>query len=411
MGLLGDRFREAMKKTKDARMDEASFDIMYPTGFYPFDYSNGYRVHVVPDDGSAPFSYNSIGIVDGSATMFIGRSGCGKTSFAIQAAANIVRPFPDAMIFYDDIEGGSNATRREKLTGFSGEELDRRMVYRNSAVSAETFYSRIYTIYEEKIKHKADYEYDTGWVDNRGYPIYKLQPTVYILDSLAMLTPDKITEEEELTGQMSATAAAKSNTAVFKRIIPKLKSANIILFTINHINDDVEINPYAKKKAQVAWLKQGEVLPGGKAAQYLANNMVRIDDTTKLKETDGLGVRGKIVEFSLVKSRTNSPGIPIPMLFDYQDGFNADLSLFTFLKSSGAIESKGAYMNIPGTEIKFTQKEFLSKLHTDPAFATEFSNRALISLEALLGSGEVSPEEVQNNADIIGSILNPGIRR
>ena len=271
MGLLASRFRAAMAKSKDPRMAEAVADVMYPTGFLPFDFLNGCKVHVrTPNDQE--FYYNSVGIVDGSSQMIIGRSGSGKTTIAIQMAANIVRRFPGAVIFYDDIEGGSNATRRELLTQFSQDEIDERIIYRNAAVSAENFYKRIIAIYDEKLNNKADYEYDTGLCDSRGNRIFKLIPTVYILDSLALLTPEKLTEEEELSGQMSTTGTAKTNTSIFKRIVPKLKAANIILFTINHINDKVEINPFAHTKAQIGYLKQGETLPGGKAALYLAKS-------------------------------------------------------------------------------------------------------------------------------------------
>ena len=197
MGLLTSRFRAAMAKSKDPRMAEAVADVMYPTGFLPFDFLNGYKVHVQAPNAN-DYYYNSVGIVDGSSQMFIGRPGSGKTTIALQMAANIVRRFPEAVIFYDDIEGGSNATRRELLTHFSQEELDQRIIYRNAAVSAENFYKRIITIYDEKMDNKADYEYDTGLCDSRGNRIFKLVPTVYILDSLALLTPEKLTEEEEL---------------------------------------------------------------------------------------------------------------------------------------------------------------------------------------------------------------------
>ena len=180
MGLLTSRFRAAMAKSKDPRMAEAVADVMYPTGFLPFDFLNGYKVHVQAPNAK-DYYYNSVGIVDGSSQMFIGRPGSGKTTIALQMAANIVRRFPDAVIFYDDIEGGSNATRRELLTHFSQEELDQRIIYRNAAVSAENFYKRIITIYDEKMDNKADYEYDTGLCDSRGNRIFKLIPTVYIM--------------------------------------------------------------------------------------------------------------------------------------------------------------------------------------------------------------------------------------
>lgn len=405
MGLLADRFRAQMAKTKDPRMEEANADVLYPTGFLPFDFLNGYRVHVKSD--TQDFWYNAVGVVDGSSVSLAGRSGSGKTTAAIQMAANIVRPFPEATIFFDDIEGGSNATRRELLTHFTSEEAQQRIIYRNTAVSAENFYKRIASIYEIKMNNRADFEYDTGKLDSQGNKIYKLIPTVYILDSLAMLTPEKLTEEEELSGQMSTTATAKTNTAVFKRIVPKLKAANIILFTINHINDKIEVNAFTHTKSQVSFLKPGETLPGGKAALYLANNLIRVDDGAKLKETDGLGINGKIVDFEIIKSRTNAAGRSVPMVFDFTNGFDDILSLFMFLKSTGAIIT-GATCYLRGHEdMKFRQRDFKNKLFNDPEFAKAFNEVARAELETLLGNPEVEEQKniTQPNQNIINSIL------
>lgn len=405
MGLLADRFRAQMAKTKDPRMGEANADVLYPTGFLPFDFLNGYKVHVKSD--TEDFWYNAVGIVDGSSVQYVGRSGSGKTTAAIQMAANIIRPFPEATIFFDDIEGGSNATRRELLTHFTPEECQQRIIYRNTAVSAENFYKRIASIYDIKMNNRADFEYDTGKLDSQGNKIYKLIPTVYILDSLAMLTPEKLTEEEELSGQMSTTATAKTNTAVFKRIVPKLKAANIILFTINHINDKIEVNAFTHSKAQISFLRQGETLPGGKAALYLANNMIRVDDGAKLKETDGLGINGKIVDFEIIKSRTNAAGRSVPMVFDFTNGFDDILSLFMFLKSTGAIIT-GATCYLRGHEdMKFRQRDFKNKLFNDPEFAKAFNEVARAELETLLGNPEVEEQKniTQPNQNIINSIL------
>lgn len=395
MGLLADRFRAQMQKSKNPKMEEATADVLYSTGFLPLDYLNGVRVKVNTPNNS--FIYDSIGLVDGSANSFIGRSGSGKTTIAIQAAANIIRPFKDAVLFFDDIEASSNLSRRELLTKFTPEELESRVIYRNSAITAENFYERIEFIYDEKMSHKDEYEYNTGFLDSRGNPIYKLIPTVYLLDSLAMLTPDKVSESEDLGGQMSATAMAKTNTAVFKRIIPKLKAANIILLTINHINDKIEINAFSHTKAQIGFLKQGETLPGGKAALYLANNMIRVDDGSVLKESEGLGVYGKIVDFSFIKSRTNASGKSVPMVFTFDHGFDEILSIFIYLKSTGAIELRGATCTLKGYEdIKFTQKNFREKLLTDETFAKAFSTVAKAELEKLLSN----PEEVKYKMDV-----------
>lgn len=405
MGLLGERFRAQMEKSKDPKMAEANADVLYPTGFLPLDFLNGYKAHVKKPNGEE-FWYNAVGIVDGSTNTIIGRSGSGKTTIAIQMAANIIKKFPGAIIFYDDIEGGSNAARRELLTGFAPEELDERVIYRNAAITSENFYERISAIYEEKLSHKDDYEYDTGLLDSKGNPIYKLTPTVYILDSLAMLAPDKMAEDNELTGQMGATSMARTNTAVFKHLVPKFKAANIILFTINHINDKIEINAFTHSKAQIGYLKQDETLPGGKAALYLANNMIRVDDGTKLKATEGLGVEGKIVDFSFVKSRTNASGRSVPMVFTVDRGFDDILSLFMFMKSTGAIIT-GTTCYVRGYEdMKFRQKDFKEKLFSDPEFAAAFNKVAREELETLLAKQAEDITYTKSHQNIIDSILS-----
>ena len=52
--------------------------------------------------------------------MVIGRSGCGKTTWLVQTAGNIMRRFDKACVWHDDVEGGIVETRRERLTGLFG---------------------------------------------------------------------------------------------------------------------------------------------------------------------------------------------------------------------------------------------------------------------------------------------------
>jgi ABC-type oligopeptide transport system ATPase subunit len=260
MSLLAARFRQNVSKMKDYRMkSETEFSVGYPTGYLSYDFTNGTVIHVKTVDKD--LQYYSIGITDGSMVMVIGRSGCGKTTWVMQAAGNIIRPFKSSCIWHDDIEGGITDMRKEQLVRMYGTAFKERYISRNSGITAENFYERIKMIHDLKMAERSEYEYDTGLYDTSGNRIYKLEPSVYILDSLAMLMPEKYTEEEELSGQMSSTAAAKANAMVFKRIIPILKSANIILFVINHILDDVSINPMQKKKPQFSYLKMGETLP------------------------------------------------------------------------------------------------------------------------------------------------------
>ena len=68
-----------------------------------------------------------------------------------------------------------------------------------------------------------------------------------------------------MKGQTDAMKAAKQLKQFYSRLMPVIKTYNITIFTINHINQKIEINPFAKSQNQIMYLKQDESLknPGG----------------------------------------------------------------------------------------------------------------------------------------------------
>ena len=385
MSFLVDSFRKATEKMKDYRMKvETETPVAYPTGFLTFDFRNGTTAISLLPDGSHR-QYYSIGLADGSIVMVIGRSACGKTTWAIQAAGNIVRNFENSAIYYEDIEGGISNSRLYKLAGMSPEVAKSKFIHRNTGITCENFYARIKMIHDIKLNNRDEFQYDTGIYNELGERVYKLQPTIVILDSLALLMPETLSEEDELSGQMSTTATAKMNAKIFRTIIPMLKAANIILIVINHITQAIAINPMQRKKAQVSYLKMDESLPGGNTPIYLANNIIRFDDGSKLKESEVFGFDGNITEVTLVKSRTNKAGQSVPMVFDQSNGFDADLSMFIFLKQRGRVNGAGAYLYLDDrSDKKFSQKGFKEKLASDPEFKQIFNVIALDEMKSML---------------------------
>ena len=402
---LVDSFREEKKKTKDPTMiNESQFDVGYPTGYLAFDFINGTKVEVRTE--KTTYTYNSIGIVDGTMVSMIGRAGCGKTTLTLQMAGNIVSPFENGMIMHEELETGSASTRKRQLLRMTEEEFKAKYVSRNTGINTENFFERMKTPHDLKVNNRAIYEHDTGLCDTQGNRIFKLQPTVVILDSLAMLMPRDLTEGGEIAGSMTITSVAKVNTQLVKRIIPLLKSANIIWFMINHILPDPSPIP---KKAQVAWLKIGERCPGGETAIYLANNLLRIDDSSKLSADKDLGINGINVDIQLVKSRTNRPGVSVPMILDYDTGFSPELSLYALLKKHKKINGAGAYLYIGDhSDHKCSQKNILKELK-DPEFAKIFMDASFEVLETLISSGTTNTnieEQDDTVVDITSMMLS-----
>ena len=404
---LMSKFREKVSKLKNSGVSKsAEFDVMYSTGFLSIDYLNGTVVHVKGKDRC--FNYNSVGIVDGSTNTIIGRSGSGKSTLLTQIAGNIIRPFIEqgmpVGLFIDDIEGSLPYARKEFLLGLSEEEIEKYVDIRNNGITSENLYQRIKAIRDSKIENKKDYEYDTGLFDINGNRIFKLVPTIYLVDSLPMLLPENIADDDDLGGSMSASSIAKSNTMVFKKISQLCKEANIIFFTINHILEEIQMG-FIPKAAQISGLKQGERLPGGRAAIYLANNMFRVDDSLTLKADKDYGIDGSIITLTLVKSRTNATKRTVPLIFNKTEGrFDEVLSLFHLLKTEGRLKGAGAYQYLDDCpDVKFSQKSFKAALESSADLQKAFAKECYSLLSSFLS--ETKAAEV-NNSSALANINN-----
>ena len=410
MSLLLNNFNKVMSKSKDFGAKEtAKFDVMYSTGFLAIDYLNGTVVHVKGNDKD--FSYNSCGIVDGSTNTIIGRSGSGKSTLLMQICGNIVRPFIEkdmsTGLFIDDIEGSLPYARKEFLLGLTEEQISEYTVIRNSGITAENLYKRIKAIADEKINNEKEYTYDTGYYDIHGNRVFKMIPTVYVVDSLPMLLPENLSDEEDLAGSMAASSIAKTNTMVFKQISQLCKKANIIFFTINHILEEIQMG-FIPKAAQISGLKQGERLPGGRAAIYLANNMLRVDDTNTLKPDKDYGIDGSIISMTLVKSRTNATKKSIPLIFNKTEGrFDEILSLFHLLKTEGVFSGAGAYQYLDDApDAKFSQRNFKDVLAKSPELQKAFAKECYKILSTYLSETKAVEADVSEVSSNINNMFN-----
>ncbi len=345
--------------------------IGYPTGYLGLDFLNGYILPIRNDATGEMKEYVQLGILDGSINGIISGSGLGKSTLAIQMACNIIRRFESSTLFIEAAEVGVILTRLFKLSGFSSyEEYQKKVVVRDTGITTNSIEERLRFIHKLKMDNRDELLYDTGVIDETGKPIYKLEPTIMIIDSIKMLMPDKLQDEAT---NMSGAQTAKANSDLLTRMIPICREANIIIFAINHITTDVNTGITPKKPA-LAYLKMGENLPGGKALGYLQNNIFRLDQKVKLNiDKGGYEIDGGIVEISIVKSRSNKSGKSINLVFDMAVGYDPDLSMLETLKSNNLLEGAGAHIRLPGYPKAFAYKHFKTKLYEDPEMMKVFT--------------------------------------
>lgn len=369
MTLLSSAFRAQVKQTKDiSQKNEMTYSVSYPTGFLNLDFANGYIQEV-----NGKLRYEA-GLSDGSINMIISGSGVGKTTICTQIASNIVRRFKTSTVFYEQAEIGTNIQRIKNLSRFSSDqEFSDRFIVRDSGITIESIFERVRMVHDIKVENQDAYLYDTGMIDMRGEPIYKFEPTIFIIDSVKMVLSKKNSEADE-TNNMAAAVNAKANSEYYTKMVPLCREANIIMLLINHITTDINTG-FLPKKSELAYLKQGEHISGGKSLTYIQNNIFRLDIKTKLKPEEGFGISGSVVNIDIVKSRSNKSSRGACFLvFDQETGYDNDLSLLLLLKENKILEGSGAYLKLPNYDKKFSQRQFKEILYTDAEFRMAFVN-------------------------------------
>ena len=249
---------DMMKEIKDIVAKEKigesnTYLPIHSTGIDIFDYINS----IVRMDGTI-----DIGHTGGRPVMVIGESGSGKTAFLIKQACHIADTYKDSTVIHLDYERSSTKERILQISKWSEQKFEDKYLLLNKKISVESIYRLVKALEKTKMEKYEEIKIDTGKVDINGEKIFILPPTVLLVDSIAMLAPEDIENEDELKGQAGAASIAKSNTNVFKRITGPLDNANILMLNVNHITKKIEMNRFAATKSQVNYLKQDESIPG-----------------------------------------------------------------------------------------------------------------------------------------------------
>lgn len=409
---LMENFNVAVEKSKiKGASNEAVFDVAYSTGFYSLDMLNGQRIFVNNDELGLHYSYISGGLLDGSTNAFIARSGVGKSTISLQIASNIILPFirngMDANLYIDDIEKSLNQARREYLLSMTQDEIKNHVKIRTDGITTESLFERISIIANTKLTNKKDYTYDTGKYDPFGNRIFKLIPTVYVIDSLAMLMPEDVLDKEDLGTNATGMSTAKVNTMLFKKITQLCTSANIILININHILPKPQLG-FLPEQSEVDGLKTDERMAGARTTVYISNNIFRLDDTTTLKDDKDYGINGKIVKCTLIKSRTNATRRSVPLIFDKSAGrYDNELSLLHLIKEEGKLSGIGANVRLDSCpDVKFSLKNFRDALKESDELQSAFMKEAFDILLPYVSNTRVQTAEENKAISKMKSIFD-----
>ena len=335
--------------------------ISYKTGFPTLDYTMGTLINVFDDNGELKDTYPSLGITGGSYVTIAGKSAVGKTTFAIQVASNIVRPFDNGSVIHYDIERSTSQTRVSILSRFNINEIrEGKYVLRQLDCSLESLKEAISELYLEKINNPDKYKYDSGKLDEFGNKICPYVPTCMIVDSIASITtyvnPD--TKEGrakigEITSQTDTMRLNGEISRFLKESLEMVKEANIIIFFINHIKPKPSVG--FPVQADLRYLKQDENLPCGRALQYYSSLMLRLTSVGSEKYTiEDNGFDGFGVQAQYMKSRSNVDGTIVPLVFRMVQGYDSLRSSFSFAKDIGLTGgNKNGYYFLNNKECKF----------------------------------------------------------
>jgi hypothetical protein len=394
---------------KKGLFKEDSSSDMYETGFLPFDYRNGTIITAKDKEDKVLERWQGLGMVGGTLTTIIGKSGTAKTTFVIQAAVNTIRKYEDAMVLHYDIEQATTYTRIRNITGISNKELEGKYFLSRDNVFIQDIFTGIMKVVELKESLGDSIKINTGKLDELGRPLIVYPPTIVIIDSIPGLASKENKDDDSMQGSTYANRIAKELSQFHNRLVPILRPYNISIIEINHLKTKIDINPMAKTQAQIMYLKQDEAVPGGTAPIYYSNLYLKFVSSKKLNVEDD-GINGMIVKVQLIKSRTNTAGHEIELVYNQITGFSPALSLLHYAKEKELLGGRNPKLYfISDPEVKFSRNEFEAKYTLDPAFremairACKDSMETMLSVNADLLTAE-SGSETDESKEVIDMI-------
>lgn len=335
------------------------------TGSVIFDTLNGRK-----EKTSDGVTRTRLGIASSRIYALVGSTSTGKSSMAMDLAYHIVEPYENGHVYWMDFERAFEPSRVQQLTGLYIDQIDDKFDIiedvgqkdlfdtKREPITVSSIGKLIRQIYDFKMEHKKEL---STIIDG----IATLEPTIVVVDSIAATITDKQQEKGE-SDNMTGATRAKDLGETFNILNPLLGEANITMFLVNHLHEDVNTG-FTPKAAMLRDLKQGETMPGGKQLNYLIGTNVLLRRGPKLTEDKAYGIDGMYVNMMLIKSRGAETGKARRVIFVPSRGFLWDLSLFDYLVDLKKIEGSRTF-TVPGYHRTVTRKEVVDLCDTDVDF-------------------------------------------
>lgn len=351
------------------------------------------------------------GLRDGAFMMLTGKPSTGKSTLALNISGNIKRNTDRICnlqgvdqkvdIHILSTEDGVDLLNVYKYTKLDDSHIRQgELCIKDGVITTEVFREYVEKLYAAKISAKKN-KIEMTTVMGTKKKVYV--PTIIILDSWSALMPAKLLEADRDVSNMLDAQKVKENGNTLLILFQKMREANIMLFTINHLKTKIQTDMFKPNLADYQSMGSDEGISGGKVCQYLNDLILYFSKTDASYNNKSRNIKdilqvddnaiGYAVEIKYIKNRYGESGARARtyLVFDGNIGYNPWYSMLyetfenyvpIFGKVAGS--NKKCFTNKP--DIQFYNKEVPVLLKTEmdfiKTFRTEYTNNFSDGLES-----------------------------
>lgn len=237
----------------------------------------------------------------GRVANIVGDKSTGKTLLAIEACANFIRKWPNGQIWYNEAEAAFDVEYAQAL-GLPKEHVS----IRNDCNTVEDFFEDLEHVLENK----------------------KDVPGLYILDSLDALS-DRAELGRKIDEGSYGAAKAKKMSELFRRVVRKIKTSNVLLIVISQVRDNIGVS-FGEKHTRA----------GGRALDFYASQVLFLAQLGGVKRTIDKVIRavGVKIRAKVKKNKVGLPGRECEFSIVFGYGVDDIAAGLTWLAEIGKLE-------------------------------------------------------------------------